>query len=435
MKLDELVNRSHSASLQPRSRKSGGGPGGQSPFRERAQDLETVLSVITKINTSLVLSDVLALVIDHAIRITNSERGFLMLENGDGKLQYIVGHDKHGKKIHPENFEISRSIVDDVFSTGESVCVENALNDERFEQRQSIMNLELETIMCAALKTHDLTLGVIYVDSRYIHSVRRDETLRMFDILAGQAAIAIQNAKLYEDLKKTYDELKEANEHIITSERLALRGEMAAEVSHELKNILGIAILQAQSTQRSLKRGDPDASDKMIKEVIASIQKINNFSENLLVRSSSQMSPVQLNEFVTNFVAFIQHLPKFRTGTINIAIDETMPELQADADQLQQVLLNLANNAIEAYPQATITFRTEYDLLNNIARLTVEDNGPGLDPRVKEKAFVEKITTKPNGHGFGLPVCRKILLNHKGDIRVESHEGKGTTFILTLPVS
>ena len=144
---------------------------------------------------------------------------------------------------------------------------------------------------------------------------------------------------------------------------------------------------------------------------------------------------MQLNEFVTNFVAFIHHLPKFRTGKIKIAIDETMPELLADVDQLQQVLLNLANNAIEAYPEATITFRTEYDLLNNIARLTVADNGPGLDPRVKEKAFVEKITTKPNGHGFGLPVCRKILLNHKGDIRVESHEGKGTTFILTLPVS
>jgi signal transduction histidine kinase len=426
MKLNELANSSHQANLQP---------GSQSPFRERARDLETVLSVITKINTSLVLADVLALVIDHAIRITNSERGFLMLENGEGKLQYIIGHDKRGRKIHPENFQVSRSIVDDVFGTGESVCVENALNDERFEQRQSIMNLELETIMCAALKTHDSTLGVIYVDSRYIHSVRRDETLRMFDILAGQAAIAIQNAKLYEDIKKTYDELKEANEHIIASERLALRGEMAAEVSHELKNILGIALLQAQATQRSMKRGDNEASDRQIRDVVSSIQKINNFSENLLVRSGSQMLPVQLNDLVTNFVAFIHHLPKFRSGKIKVAIDETLPELQADTDQLQQVLLNLANNAIEACPEATITFSTEYDVLNNTARLTVEDNGPGLDPRVKEKAFVEKITTKPNGHGFGLPVCRKILLNHKGDIRVESQEGKGTTFILTLPVS
>jgi signal transduction histidine kinase len=435
MKLNELLHQHQITHVDEKSLQSKEIAKPSVPTVDRVQDLETVLSVVRKINTSLVLSDVLALVIDHAIRITHADRGFLMLADPGRKLQYVIGHDKEEAVIHPENFQVSESVLEDVFTTGESVCVENALNDERFEQRHSIVNLELQTIMCAPLKTHEETIGVIYVDSRYVHHVNRDETLRLFEILAGQAAIAIQNARLYEDLKKTYEELRDANEHIIKSERMAMRGEMAAEVSHELKNILGVALLQAQSLQRSMKRGEMEASDKMSKDVILSIQKINNFSENLLVRSNanSQMRPVQLNDFINNFVSFIKHLPKFRKGKIVVVIDEALPQIEADVDQLQQVLLNLANNAIEAYSQATITFKTEYDLMNNAARLSVGDNGPGLDPKVKDQAFVERITTKPDGHGFGLPVCRKIIQHHKGNITVESQPNRGTKFIMTFP--
>ncbi|HEV8538000.1 MAG TPA: GAF domain-containing sensor histidine kinase [Bacteroidota bacterium] len=400
------------------------------------QDLETVLSVVRKINTSLVLSDVLALVIDHAIRITHADRGFLMLADRDGRLQYVIGHDKNENVIHPENFQVSQSVLEDVYRTGESICIEGALTDKRFEQRQSIINLELQTIMCAPLQTHESTIGVIYVDSRFIQGVQKDEILRLFEILAGQAALAIRNAKLYENLKSTYEELKEANEHIIKSERMALRGEMAAEVSHELRNLLNIALLQSQELQRRMKRGEIDLSTRLVKDVIDSVRKIGDFSENLLTRSSvtSEMNPLSLNSLVSTFVSFINVLPKFRKGKVVMELDDELPDIGADPDQLQQVLLNLANNAIEARPDATLTFKTEYDFIHNNACLVVSDNGPGLDPRVKEKLFVQNITTKPNGHGFGLPVCRKIIQNHKGEITVESLPNQGTRFILRFPL-
>ena len=379
----------------------------------------------------------MTLVIDHAIRITQADRGFLMLTNNEGILQYVLGRDKVGNIIHPENFRVSESVLEDVYTTGESICIENALNDERFEKRLSIVNLELQTIMCAPLQTHEETIGVIYVDSRYIHAVNKDEILRLFEILAGQAAIAIQNARLYEDLKKTYEELKEVNERIIKSERLALRGEMAAEVSHELKNIINVALLQAQSLQQRMRRGEKDACEKLVKDIIDSIRKINSFSENLLIHSNatSQLLPIQLNSVVKDFVSFIKYLKKFRSGKIVVSFHEELPEVNADADQIQQVLLNLVNNAIESMNEATISITTEYDFINNLVKLIVADDGPGLDPLVKERIFVEKITTKPNGHGFGLPVCRKIIQNHKGDIRVESQPSQGTKFIITLPVS
>ncbi|HLX11338.1 MAG TPA: GAF domain-containing protein, partial [Bacteroidota bacterium] len=105
---------------------------------DHVQHLETVLSVIRRINTSLILSDVLALVMDHAIRITQSERGFLALADAAGELRYAIGHDKRGNVIPSESFNVSKSVLNDVFLTGESLCIEDALTDSRFESRQSV---------------------------------------------------------------------------------------------------------------------------------------------------------------------------------------------------------------------------------------------------------------------------------------------------------
>jgi len=399
-------------------------------------DLETILNITRKINTSLVLADVLSLVMDQAIRITRADRGFIVLADAENRLQRIMNLDKHGKAVDPENFRVSTSVLDDVFRTGESICIEDALHDHRFEQSQSIIDLALQTIMCAPLMTPDATIGVIYVDSKSLHAINKGEILRLFEILAGQAAIAIQNARLYSNLKKTYEELKEANDHIIRSERMALRGEMAAEVSHELNNILTIANLQTQSLRRCIQRRDVENSDKYSGDILESINRIQTFAENLLVRSTpkSELAPMKLNELIGKFHVFIKSLKKFRSGKIVLDLDESAPIINADRDQVQQVLLNLVNNAIEASQEATIIISTESDPAKGNLRLIVADNGPGLDPSVKEKLFAEKITTKPNGHGFGLPVCRKIIENHGGSITAESAVGQGTRFIVTFPL-
>jgi len=115
--------------------------------------------------------------------------------------------------------------------------------------------------------------------------------------------------------------------------------------------------------------------------------------------------------------------------------DKTLPKVSIDKEQLQQVLLNLANNAVESYSEATVRFKTEYDILKNLVCLSVSDNGKGLDPRIKGKILVEKVTTKENGHGYGLNICRKIIENNGGRITVESEPCKGTTFTMRFPAS
>ena len=427
MKFNELVKKNLQNGVRAVVQEAG--------IDRRIANLETVLSVVRKTNTSLVLPDVLELVIDQAIRITNAERGFLMLGGEKNTLQFVMGRDRDGKPIHPENFRVSSSVLEDVFVTGESICIENALNDERFERRHSVQNLELQTIMCAPLQTREATIGVIYVDSRHIQAIDKEDTLYLFEILAGEAAIAIQNARLYEDLRKTYEELKQANDQIIKSEKVALRGELAAEVSHELKNLVAVILLQLHGLQKSITKGEAQRPTDLVNEIIQSVHKINAFSQNLLVRSSvvPQMKEADLNKLVSDFVAFIRVLPKYHHGRVQMESDETLPKVKMDREQIQQVLLNLANNAVESYPSATVTFKTEYDVLKNLVRLSVADNGKGLDPRIKDKILVEKITTKENGHGYGLSICRKIIESHGGRIAVESEPCKGTTFTMTFP--
>ena len=122
MRLNELLNQHQIA--KPGSGRAGSGrPAAPHGAKEGSlPDLDTVLSVIRKINTSLVLSDVLGLVIDHAIRTTRADRGFIMLADGERRLHYVVGRDKKGTVIPPGKFQVSDSVLQDVFATGESVC-------------------------------------------------------------------------------------------------------------------------------------------------------------------------------------------------------------------------------------------------------------------------------------------------------------------------
>ena len=398
--------------------------------------LEAILTIVRKINTSLVLSDVLELVLDEAIRITSAERGFLMLANEEHKLEFTVGRSADGTSIDSSDFQVSSSVLEDVFSTGESICIENAMNDERFERRQSIMNLELQTIICSPLRTQEDTIGVIYVDSQYIHSIDKADILYLFEILAGQAAIAIKNASLYKELHTAYEDLKKANEQIITFERMAMKGEMAAEVSHELKNHVGIILLGLGLLQKKIGTATPEALQFILEKTMHGASRIESFSRNFLVknRPSAKRTPGSIDTLVSDFIRFIKFIPRFKFNDITHLQGFDIPTIRFDAEQVQQVLLNLVNNAVEAFPESSLVFETSHDPVGNVVTLSISDDGPGIDESIKSRLFHEKITTKANGHGYGLGICKTILENHGGTIEIESTKGNGTTFTLTFPV-
>lgn len=402
----------------------------------RVHDLERILSVVKMINNSLVLDEVLRLVVDCSIEVAKAERGFLLLADSDGKLRCKVARNSKKESLPPEEIEISTTIVDDVHQTGESIFIENAQTDDHFDNQQSIVSLSLQTILCSSLNIKNEKVGVIYVDSRSILVVKKDEIIDLFEILAGQAAIAIKNAQLYERLRNAYKELEDANEQVQKFERMASRGEMAAELGHELNNSLSIALLQLQSLQKSSDRYSDEQRQRKIKNALDALEKTILFTAGLIESSGFKTNKYlgDINEVIQDFEKFIKILRKYRRSMLVLNLDEHVPQLLFDKQQFQQVLLNLVSNAHEAFNEATIIIRTTYNSATKELVISVSDNGPGIIDEVKKKIFTQKITTKENGHGYGLPICRKIIENHNGTITVDSTVGRGTTFYITLPI-
>jgi signal transduction histidine kinase len=89
---------------------------------------------------------------------------------------------------------------------------------------------------------------------------------------------------------------------------------------------------------------------------------------------------------------------------------------------------------VEACAETAIVLQTEYDITENVVRISVKDSGPGIDEEIRNKLFNQKITTKADGHGYGLPICRQLVEHHGGTIRIESKKNEGAKFIMTFPV-
>jgi hypothetical protein len=120
---------------------------------EKAKNLEVILNILNSINRSLILEDVLELVLKNAIRLTNSERGFIVLKGGTGGLEFKLGLDSNNKELPESLFQISNSVVEDVFYNGQSRFIEGAQSDATLENSKSILRLDLQTILCSPLIT------------------------------------------------------------------------------------------------------------------------------------------------------------------------------------------------------------------------------------------------------------------------------------------
>ncbi len=141
----------------------------------------------------------LELVLKNAIRITQSERGFIVLQNAAGDLEFKLGLNEKNENLPKQFFEVSNTVVEDVFQNGQSIFLEGAQSDTAYDTTKSILKLDLQTILCSPLITNGKKIGVIYVDSKHLHKIKVREITGTFEILAGQAATAIRNAQLYDN--------------------------------------------------------------------------------------------------------------------------------------------------------------------------------------------------------------------------------------------
>jgi len=236
-----------------------------------------------------------------------------------------------------------------------------------------------------------------------------------------------------------YIALEKAKDELISSERLAAKGEMAAEVAHELNNYLAAISGRSQLLLMGVRKQSIEKIEESVRIIDEQARNMGVLVKGLLDFSHKgvRKQPTRLNDLVRRTVEFVVPQNKYERVSFDLDLGTDVPEVNLDPGQIQQVLLNLFSNAADAMnahgkgdPRITVRTRVRGDDVV----LSVEDTGPGIPAEVMRRIFEPSFTTKPEGHGFGLSTCYRIVKNHGGRIEVENGSRVGARFTVTVPI-
>jgi signal transduction histidine kinase len=262
------------------------------------------------------------------------------------------------------------------------------------------------------------------------------EELRLAEGIALQGALAIENSRLYEGVKEQMAELKQTQAQLVQSTKLAAIGELAANIAHEINNPLTTVLGFASFIAERLPENDPTREELGLIQEEAS--RARDIVRDLLQFSRQRdfmPEPADVNMVIEQVIGMVR-----RQGALNaITVNEEMadlPMVEMDVPRIKQVFLNIINNAVYAMKEGgSLTIRTTLD--GSQVRVAFADTGPGIPAEILNRIFDPFFTTKPevSGTGLGLSVSLGIVQSHGGSIDVQSEVGKGTTFVIALPVT
>ena len=179
------------------------------PFEQRYSHLQALAGIGQVVNSTLEIDEVLQIVMDTIVRLTEAERGFLMLRDERGQMVSRIARNWEQESINQNEFAISRSIVERVTNSGEAILTTNAREDPRFGGQESIIAFNLRSILCVPLIIKNDIIGVIYTDNRIRSGIFSESERELLVAFANQAAVAIENARLFSSLKRTLEEVTE----------------------------------------------------------------------------------------------------------------------------------------------------------------------------------------------------------------------------------
>jgi signal transduction histidine kinase len=256
------------------------------------------------------------------------------------------------------------------------------------------------------------------------------EERSLIDAVARQISFIIERRQAEDERLRLQDQLRHAD-------RLATIGQLAAGVSHELNEPLGNILAFAQLAQKE--SGLPDQTAQDLEKIVTTSLHAREIVKKLMLfarQTPPQKKPVNLNTIVEEGLYFLESRCSKSGVSIIRHLSDELPEITADPSQLNQVLVNLVVNSIQAMPAGgTLTITT--CACNNQVAFRIEDTGIGMGEDVLKQIFIPFFTTKDinEGTGLGLPVVHGIINSHGGAINVESVPGKGSRFEIQLPIA
>jgi signal transduction histidine kinase len=297
----------------------------------------------------------------------------------------------------------------------------------------------LHSAFAFPIKMRNEILGVIEFFSTAIREPD-DDLLKTVEAIGREIGQFVERMRAEAALRQSEENLRnqaqELEQQLLASGRLVAVGELTASMAHEFNNPLGIIMGFAQGLLAGMEPGDPHYNHVQI--IAEEAKRCEKLVQELLEFGrprNAEFALTSVEEIIRRTLDLVQtHAAKNHVKTV-MQVEEALPRLHADAQQLQQVLLNLSLNAVDAMPKGgTLTVGAAVDAANQMI-LTVADTGIGIDADVLPKIFQPFFTSKKRrGLGLGLPICDRIVRSHSGKIEVTSRTAQGTVFQIYLPL-
>ena len=372
------------------------------------------------------------------------EMGGLTIGGFGGVSQNVVK-----RAMKSVEYPLIGGITGYVFETGQGVLVNDVLQDEHYTP---IRGWQAGSEMCVPIRDATKVFGIIDVESSSRNAFTHNDYIAL-ESLAGILATVVTSADQYQRLQEMIYQLREtemelnarmeaqrlAENRLVQAAKLAAVGEMAAGIAHELNNPLTSVTGFAELVMEDLPQDSPSRPDLDL--VIREARRARDVVRRLLDfarQSESARANASLNKVVEDVVALTHHLIHTNGVELKLDLQEDLPWVSMDENQMKQVLLNFVHNALQAMPtggEMEIKTATSQKAGREGVIVSVSDNGVGIKPEDQTRIFEPFFTTRADrgGTGLGLSVTYGIVSDHGGEIELVSQPGVGSTFTVWLP--
>jgi signal transduction histidine kinase len=412
-------------------------------------DFSDRLSALYDISTSLQsleLDEVLSMILDGVTRTIGFDRARLYLVDEDKnvlKCVMAVGLEPEMAREIVLPLKRDGSVVANAAINRKPYIVKDALSDTRVNL-DIVRRLNIRSFVAVPMIGREKAVGVVSADNLHSNREITDEDFKLLVTFVNQAGVAIENAGIYEELKKLNEslerriqealkELEQSQRQLMQSEKLAALGQIAAGVAHELRNPLTsikilVHFLIEEFGLKKERREDVEVIRHEISKMEELIKRFLNFAR----PSSPILQRVNVNEVLGDVLQLMEY--QFRESDVALKISFTSDaEITGDKDQLHQLFLNIILNAMHAMTNGgDLHVATERN--GNVLTIEIRDTGTGIPKSILDKIFDPFFTTKDEGIGLGLSIVQRIVEEHKGSTDLASDPGKGTSFRVHLPV-
>jgi two-component system sensor histidine kinase HydH len=310
-----------------------------------------------------------------------------------------------------------------------------ALKNKQGEEREGVLLMirALEALngsVVLAIVGEEQLLGMLAMRDERLREAYSSDEIELFRGVAASIGVTMQNSQVYERMKER--------------DRLAALGQMAAGLAHEIRNPLGSIKGAAQYLQPIGNQVADGGTKEFLDIIVEEVNRLNKIVSQFLDYARpyrGDQTPLDVNDVVRKTLHLIEKEEGAQRVEIAANLVEGLPTVRADAEQLRQVFLNLAINAVQAMPaggrlQVSTSLRrsTRRGAAAAFLEVRFRDNGSGIPVGDLRSLFIPFFTTKEKGTGLGLPISQRIIENHGGTIEVRSQPGSGATFTVLLPV-